>query len=105
MAGGNAGAASAARVLFSLLGLVLPLLVAGDDPYRFFTWTVTYGDIYPLGVKQQVRYYTTTLVVLCRRRLISRTVSEPGRRPPHAAKEELAEAVVNGIGLFVCRGS
>ncbi|CAD6217930.1 unnamed protein product [Miscanthus lutarioriparius] len=53
MAGGNAGAASAARILFSLLGLVLPLLVAGDDPYRFFTWTVTYGDIYPLGVKQQ----------------------------------------------------
>ncbi|XP_066400073.1 L-ascorbate oxidase homolog [Miscanthus floridulus] len=53
MAGGNAGAASAVRVLFSLLGLVLPLLVAGDDPYRFFTWTVTYGDIYPLGVKQQ----------------------------------------------------
>ncbi|ONM57619.1 SKU5 similar 4 [Zea mays] len=53
MAGGNAG--GAARVLFSILGLALalPLLVAGDDPYRFFTWTVTYGDIYPLGVKQQ----------------------------------------------------
>jgi hypothetical protein len=55
MADGNAG--GAARVLFSILGLALalPLLVAGDDPYRFFTWTVTYGDIYPLGVKQQVR--------------------------------------------------
>lgn len=53
MAGGNAG--GAARVLFSILGLALalPLFVAGDDPYRFFTWTVTYGDIYPLGVKQQ----------------------------------------------------
>ncbi|KAJ8761809.1 hypothetical protein K2173_004658 [Erythroxylum novogranatense] len=25
----------------------------GDNPYRFFTWKVTYGDIYPLGVKQQ----------------------------------------------------
>ncbi|XP_028762988.1 L-ascorbate oxidase homolog [Neltuma alba] len=24
-----------------------------EDPYRFFTWKVTYGDIYPLGVKQQ----------------------------------------------------
>ncbi|KAK8604476.1 hypothetical protein V6N13_099418 [Hibiscus sabdariffa] len=23
------------------------------DPYRFYTWNVTYGDIYPLGVKQQ----------------------------------------------------
>ncbi|PHT43202.1 L-ascorbate oxidase -like protein [Capsicum baccatum] len=28
-------------------------LVNGDDPYRFYTWNVTYGDIYPLGVKQQ----------------------------------------------------
>lgn len=28
--------------------------VNGEDPYRFFTWKVTYGDIYPLGVKQQV---------------------------------------------------
>ncbi|KAF8391532.1 hypothetical protein HHK36_023837 [Tetracentron sinense] len=27
--------------------------VNGEDPYRFFTWNVTYGDIYPLGVKQQ----------------------------------------------------
>jgi len=25
-----------------------------EDPYRYFTWKVTYGDIYPLGVKQQV---------------------------------------------------
>ncbi|RCV13194.1 hypothetical protein SETIT_2G328100v2 [Setaria italica] len=55
MAGGNAGAAAAAaaRLVFSFMGLLVPLLVAGDDPYRFFTWTVTYGDIYPLGVKQQ----------------------------------------------------
>ncbi|CAN6205503.1 unnamed protein product [Urochloa humidicola] len=54
-AGGNAGAAAAAaRLVFSFVGVLLvPLLVAGDDPYRFFTWTVTYGDIYPLGVKQQ----------------------------------------------------
>ncbi|KAK6917279.1 Multicopper oxidase, N-terminal [Dillenia turbinata] len=27
--------------------------VNGDDPYRFFTWKITYGDIYPLGAKQQ----------------------------------------------------
>lgn len=26
----------------------------GEDPYRFYNWNVTYGDIYPLGVKQQV---------------------------------------------------
>ncbi|KAI4320926.1 hypothetical protein MLD38_034359 [Melastoma candidum] len=24
-----------------------------DDPYQFFTWNITYGDIFPLGVRQQ----------------------------------------------------
>lgn len=33
--------------------LVLVECTNGEDPYRFFTWNVTYGDIYPLGVKQQ----------------------------------------------------
>lgn len=28
--------------------------VYGDNPYRYYTWKITYGDIYPLGVKQQV---------------------------------------------------
>lgn len=28
--------------------------INAEDPYRFFAWNVTYGDIYPLGVKQQV---------------------------------------------------
>ncbi|XP_057490028.1 L-ascorbate oxidase homolog [Actinidia eriantha] len=28
-------------------------VVGADDPYRFFNWNVTYGDIYPLGVRQQ----------------------------------------------------
>ncbi|TYI43962.1 hypothetical protein ES332_A01G204000v1 [Gossypium tomentosum] len=28
-------------------------LVQSEDPYRFFNWNVTYGDIYPLGVRQQ----------------------------------------------------
>ncbi|KAI4372298.1 hypothetical protein MLD38_010544 [Melastoma candidum] len=39
----------------SLVLLLLLLLVHGtngDNPYRFFNWKVTYGDIYPLGVKQ-----------------------------------------------------
>jgi hypothetical protein len=49
MAAGNVVAAA----LFLFLA-TSALLVAGDDPYRFFTWTVTYGDITPLGVKQQV---------------------------------------------------
>jgi hypothetical protein len=37
-----------------VLLLVLINGVLGDNPYRFFTWKITYGDIYPLGVKQQV---------------------------------------------------
>ncbi|KAJ9186384.1 hypothetical protein P3X46_001961 [Hevea brasiliensis] len=28
-------------------------IVGADDPYRFFNWNVTYGDIYPLGVRQR----------------------------------------------------
>ncbi|CAK9158552.1 unnamed protein product [Ilex paraguariensis] len=36
--------------------VVLCLLIDcinGEDAYVFFTWNVTYGDIYPFGVKQQ----------------------------------------------------
>ncbi|KAI9128120.1 hypothetical protein K1719_001113 [Acacia pycnantha] len=40
------------RFCFLLLLLLLPL-VAAEDPYRFFTWNISYGDIYPLGFKQQ----------------------------------------------------
>ncbi|KAF5178381.1 L-ascorbate oxidase-like protein [Thalictrum thalictroides] len=29
------------------------LVVKADDPYRYFTWTITYGTISPLGVPQQ----------------------------------------------------
>lgn len=37
-----------------LCACVAFLAIAGaDDPYRFFNWNVTYGDIYPLGVRQQ----------------------------------------------------
>uniref|UniRef100_A0A0E0D1N2 L-ascorbate oxidase n=1 Tax=Oryza meridionalis TaxID=40149 RepID=A0A0E0D1N2_9ORYZ len=49
MAVGNVVAAAALLLFLATSAL----LVAGDDPYRFFTWTVTYGDITPLGVKQQ----------------------------------------------------
>ncbi|XP_044508991.1 L-ascorbate oxidase homolog [Mangifera indica] len=31
----------------------LTIVVNADSPYRFFDWNVTYGDIYPLGVRQQ----------------------------------------------------
>lgn len=46
------------RVCCVLLFVVLLVAcVRGEDPYRFYTWNVTYGDIYPLGVKQQVLFY------------------------------------------------
>ncbi|XP_057772951.1 L-ascorbate oxidase homolog [Salvia miltiorrhiza] len=37
------------------LAVVLAFLAiaAAEDPYRFFTWNVTYGTIWPLGVPQQ----------------------------------------------------
>ncbi|XP_031130335.1 L-ascorbate oxidase homolog [Ipomoea triloba] len=38
----------------SLLAAALLFLAAqAEDPYRFFSWNVTYGTIYPLGVPQQ----------------------------------------------------
>ncbi|XP_031495566.1 L-ascorbate oxidase homolog isoform X2 [Nymphaea colorata] len=43
-------------IVFRFLALFLLLVVPfvnGEDPYRFYTWNVTYGDIYPLGVRQQ----------------------------------------------------
>ncbi|PRQ28406.1 putative L-ascorbate oxidase [Rosa chinensis] len=37
------------------IALVLVLVhgANGEDPYKLITWKITYGDIYPLGVKQQ----------------------------------------------------
>ncbi|WCJ31062.1 SKU5 similar 15 [Euphorbia peplus] len=33
-----------------LLGLLSGILVRAEDPYRFYTWTITYGTISPLGI-------------------------------------------------------
>jgi len=35
------------------------VIVKGESPYKFYTWTVTYGIISPLGVPQQVQTTTT----------------------------------------------
>ncbi|XP_010480557.1 PREDICTED: L-ascorbate oxidase homolog [Camelina sativa] len=37
------------------LVIVLSILIVGmaENPYRYFQWHITYGDIYPMGVKQQ----------------------------------------------------
>lgn len=44
-----------------VLVLALVALANAEDPYRFFDWNVTYGDIYPLGVRQRVRIRTLSL--------------------------------------------
>ncbi|KAF2284933.1 hypothetical protein GH714_032678 [Hevea brasiliensis] len=40
--------------IWSFMGVALLVTcISGEDPYRFYTWNVTYGYIYPLGEKQQ----------------------------------------------------
>lgn len=46
---------SAVSSLFVLLLVVLQqCCVNAEDPYRFYSWRIHYGFVYPLGVKQQV---------------------------------------------------
>ncbi|OVA12803.1 Multicopper oxidase [Macleaya cordata] len=42
------------HLIFGVLVCLSVTLVKAEDPYRFYTWTVTYGTISPLGVPQQV---------------------------------------------------
>ncbi|XP_019171870.1 PREDICTED: L-ascorbate oxidase homolog [Ipomoea nil] len=45
---------SVCSLILAVLILWLPLNgVYGGNPYRYYTWKITYGDIYPLGVKQR----------------------------------------------------
>ncbi|KAM5576382.1 L-ascorbate oxidase [Rosa sericea] len=39
--------------LGTLVGLSAFCIINGEDPYRYFTWTVTYGSVSPLGVPRQ----------------------------------------------------
>ncbi|XP_061348320.1 L-ascorbate oxidase homolog [Gastrolobium bilobum] len=41
----------ASMLLFVIISLFA--ITLAEDPYRFFNWNITYGDIYPLGVRQQ----------------------------------------------------
>ncbi|KAL5778310.1 hypothetical protein ACOSP7_011236 [Xanthoceras sorbifolium] len=50
---GGGGGVGGALCTFVCVTLSLLSIVNAEDPYRFFNWNVTYGDIYPLGVKQQ----------------------------------------------------
>ncbi|CAN0847749.1 L-ascorbate oxidase homolog, partial [Linum grandiflorum] len=48
-----AGSQSHSFLLLAAAALCLISLVGAESPYRFFNWNVTYGDIYPLGVRQR----------------------------------------------------
>lgn len=41
---------------FVILALLSVSLVQAEDAYKYFTWTVTYGTLSPLGSPQQVRH-------------------------------------------------
>lgn len=41
-------------LVVQILFLLLLGFSNGESPYRWYNWNITYGDIYPLGVKQQV---------------------------------------------------
>lgn len=44
------------HLLLGALALLISLVtVKGESPYKYYTWTVTYGIISPLGVPQQVQ--------------------------------------------------
>ncbi|PRQ47833.1 putative L-ascorbate oxidase [Rosa chinensis] len=49
------GKAVLLQLLLGALAVVLSAsLVKAEDPYKYYTWTVTYGTLSPLGVPQQV---------------------------------------------------
>ncbi|XP_062002151.1 L-ascorbate oxidase homolog [Rosa rugosa] len=49
------GKAVLLQLLLGVLAVVLSAsVVKAEDPYKYYTWTVTYGTLSPLGVPQQV---------------------------------------------------
>ncbi|KAK6923004.1 Multicopper oxidase, N-terminal [Dillenia turbinata] len=48
------GGRDLALLICGALAVLSISVVKADDPYRFYTWTVTYGTIAPLGKSQQV---------------------------------------------------
>lgn len=59
----NLGEPATTRYLcFAIVYILAAGSVGAEDPYRFFTWNVSYGDIYPLGVRQQVVFFFSEMV-------------------------------------------
>lgn len=51
--------------LVSFLAIWSIYVVRAEDPYKYYTWTVTYGRASPLGTAQQVEICEPFAVVLC----------------------------------------
>lgn len=45
------------HLIYAALAVFGVSIVVADDPHRFYTWTVTYGSVAPLGVPQQVGFW------------------------------------------------
>ena len=52
------------HLMILFLGILSVSVVKAEDPYKFFTWTVTYGTASPLGVPQQVFDYLFLILFL-----------------------------------------
>ena len=48
------GSTGLLHLICLVIALVSVSLVQAEDAYKYFTWTVTYGTISPLGSPQQV---------------------------------------------------
>nr|DAD20503.1 TPA_asm: hypothetical protein HUJ06_021966 [Nelumbo nucifera] len=70
-----------------LLFLFLLSCVNAEDPYRFFTWKVTYGDIYPLGAMTSVSWQ--------KRRHYHNASNSSSATPPYASSPKLESRDVN----------
>ena len=79
-----AAPSSLCLVVLLLAASSLLLTARAEDPYRFYTWNVTFGDIFPLGVKQQVRAPTVRARAL-RSSVLSRSDFEPHFRRRYGA--------------------
>lgn len=56
------GKAEMIQLVCGVLAVLSVSMVNADDPYKFYTWTVTYGTLSPLGSPQQVWSFSYLLV-------------------------------------------
>lgn len=55
--------AASIQLIFVLVVGILSVLKA-EDPYKYYTWTVTYGTASPLGAPQQVTWFLDFVIGL-----------------------------------------